>query len=48
MKDSKKKVMLQELSKEEATNTYGGANAIAMVAKTVNGKRCIALVAVTR
>ena len=48
MKDSKKKVMLQELSKEEATNTYGGATGIAMVKVTRNGKVGIALIAVTR
>jgi hypothetical protein len=45
MKESKKKVMMQELSKEEATNTYGGKRCIAMVV-AAGGK--IALVVVER
>jgi hypothetical protein len=45
MKEPKRNVKMQELSKEEATNTYGGKRCIAMVVAE-GGK--IALVVVER
>lgn len=44
MKDSKKNVMLQELSKEEAINTYGGAAKKVYIAMVVAEGGKIAMV----
>ncbi|MDR0746192.1 MAG: hypothetical protein LBF17_06845 [Mediterranea sp.] len=43
MKESKKKVMMQELSKEEATNTYGGATKAYLNYVVINGKIAIVM-----
>ena len=45
MKDSKKNVMLQELSKEEAITTYGGAKKVYIAMVVAEGGKIAMVVA---